>query len=147
MTDPMHSMTLTRTVNAPARAVYAAWTVPDPMSRWLGKVEADVRPGGRYKFESDAGDGKTFVFTGEYLDLEPDRRVKQTFLAGESETPSTYPDEFIKVCLRELSETQTELTLLNDWDGDSIGEDGVEASKAGWSQWFDMMEESLSANR
>ena len=76
MTDPMHSLTLTRAVNAPVRDVYAAWTVPDRMSRWLGKVEADVRPGGRYRFESDAGDGKTFVFTGEYLDLEPGRRVK-----------------------------------------------------------------------
>ena len=143
MTDPMHLMTLTRTVNATARDVYTAWTVSDQISRWLGKVEADVRPGGRYRFESDSREGKTFVFTGEYLVLEPGRRVVQSFLAGEADTPTPYPNEFIEVRLREISETQTELTFINGWNGEAIGEDGIEAAKAAWSQWLDLMEASL----
>lgn len=147
MTDPAHSITLTRTVNAPANAIYAAWTVPDQMGRWLGKVEADVRLGGRYRYESNAGEGKTFIYTGEYLVLEPGSRVVQSFLAGEADTPSLYPDEFIEVRLRELSETQTEMTFINGWNGEAIGEDGVEAAKAGWGQWLDMMEASLAAGK
>ena len=144
MPDPTHSITMIRTVNAPVDAVYAAWTEPDRMARWVGEVEADVRPGGRYRFESDAGDGNTFVFTGEYLALEPGHRVRQTFLAGEADTPNPYPNEFIEVRLRELPEARTELTFLNGWDGEAIGEDGVEAAKAGWNQWLDLMEASLS---
>jgi uncharacterized protein YndB with AHSA1/START domain len=110
------------------------------MARWAGMVEADVRPGGRYRFESDAGDGKTFVFAGEYLALEPGHSVKQAFLAGEAGTPSPYLNEFIEIRLRELPDGRTELAFLNSWDGEALGE----AAKAGWNQWLDMMEASLA---
>jgi hypothetical protein len=57
----------------PVKDIYAAWTMRDRMSRWLGEVEADIRPGCRYRFASDARGGKTFVYTPEYLVLEPGR--------------------------------------------------------------------------
>jgi hypothetical protein len=62
----------------------------------------------------------------------------------EADTPSPYPDEFIEVSLREVSDSRTEMTFLNGWGGEPIGDEGIEAAKAGWSQWFDMLEASLA---
>ena len=53
-------LVLTRTFNGPARIVFEAWTTPELLKRsWIPKsmgvallsCEADVRVGGRYRFE------------------------------------------------------------------------------------------------
>lgn len=140
-----HSLVITREIDAPSRDVYAAWTEPERMERWLGKVAADVRVGGRYRFDSPAEEGKTYTFTGEYQALEEGRRIVQSFLAGEPdpETPNPYPNEFIEIQLRDLGPSRTELTFTNGWDGEAIDEEGLAGARAGWSIWLDMMEKSL----
>lgn len=60
LNSPEHSIVITRDVKAPSRDVYAAWTEPVKMERWLGKVSADVRVGGAYRFESQEG----YIYTG-----------------------------------------------------------------------------------
>ena len=53
-------LVVTRTFNGPARIVFDAWTKPELLKRWwapkstgvsLLSCEADVRVGGRYRFE------------------------------------------------------------------------------------------------
>jgi uncharacterized protein YndB with AHSA1/START domain len=53
-------LVVTRTFNGPARIVFEAWTKPELLKRWwapkstgmsLLSCEADVRVGGRYRFE------------------------------------------------------------------------------------------------
>ena len=53
-------LVVTRTFNGPARIVFEAWTTPELLKRWwapkssgvsLLSCEADVRVGGRYRFE------------------------------------------------------------------------------------------------
>jgi len=57
-------LVVTRTFNAPARVVFEAWTQPELLKRWwapkstgmtLLSCEADVRVGGRYRFEFGHG--------------------------------------------------------------------------------------------
>lgn len=145
MKKPEHSLVITREIEAPSRDVYAAWTEPEKMEPWLGKVTAEVRVGGRYRFETPTDEGKCHVFTGEYLALEEGRRVVQSFLAGEPDpdTPNPYPNEFIDVQLDDLGPSRTRLTFTNGWDGEAIDEEGLAGARAGWSAWFDMMERSL----
>jgi uncharacterized protein YndB with AHSA1/START domain len=71
-------LVVTRTFNAPARIVYEAWTRPELLKLWwvpkssglsLLSCEADVRVGGRYRFEFGQGTSKTMAFFGRYLDV------------------------------------------------------------------------------
>lgn len=150
MNNPTHSVTIARTINASADDLYAAWTDPSIMRRWMGKtVNANVKIGGRYRIENEAADGGVYVHTGEYRVLEPGRRIVQTFLAGRAEPvsagPNPYTDEFIEVTLRPLSPSQTELTFINGWDGEDMDEEGKEAVKEAWSLWLDLLEAALGS--
>lgn len=140
-----YSIILTRQIAASPRVVYAAWTDQEQMTRWLGKVSADVRVGGNYRFESPAPGGKTFVYTGRYLALDENRCVRQSFLAGEPDPakPNPYSDEFIEIRLTEVGPSHTELTFTNGWDGEPLNAEAVDAARAAWSGWLEQMEASL----
>jgi uncharacterized protein YndB with AHSA1/START domain len=85
-------LVITRTFNAPARIVFAAWTTPELLKRWwapkssgmvLVSCEADVRTGGKYRFEfgqegTKSGDAKTVAFFGKYIEVIPNARLVWT---------------------------------------------------------------------
>lgn len=127
MTKPAHSIMLARTINAASQSVYSAWTNPKAKERWLGKVSTNIRAGGRYRFESKAEGGRTYIYTGEYLALEPTRHIIESFLAGEPDPAAAnpYPNEFIEIKLRDLAPSKTELTFINGRDGEAMSEAGT----------------------
>ena len=119
------------------------------MARWLGdKVEADVRVGGRYRYENDGGPDVTYVHAGEYQVLEPDHRIVQSFAAGTTGGDSTapYSNEFIEVRLAPIGTGETQMTFINGWDGDAIEGQDREALEAAWSGWLDRLAALLSPN-
>jgi uncharacterized protein YndB with AHSA1/START domain len=68
---------------APIEEVYAAWTEPSTMARWLSpvghaEVEADVRVGGRFTVVM-VGGGRRIEHTGEYLTVDPPRELSFTW--------------------------------------------------------------------
>lgn len=74
---------VTRTFDAPARLVFAAWTQPELFQKWwvpksMGMVlyacEMDVRVGGRYRL--NFGEGADFF--GRYLEVTPPSRLSWT---------------------------------------------------------------------
>jgi uncharacterized protein YndB with AHSA1/START domain len=76
-----------RTFDAPRDLVWQAFTDPARIPRWWGPhgstavvVEMDVRPGGKWRFISRAPGRDDVPFMGEYLDVEPPDRFKQTFI-------------------------------------------------------------------
>jgi uncharacterized protein YndB with AHSA1/START domain len=81
-------MVVTRSFDAPARIVYEAWTKPELLKRWwapkstgltLISCEADVRAGGKYRFEfSHPAAPKPMVFFGKYLEVIPHSRLVWT---------------------------------------------------------------------
>jgi uncharacterized protein YndB with AHSA1/START domain len=69
----------------PARIVFEAWTKPELLKRWwapkstgvsLLSCEADVRVGGRYRFEFKAS--KPMAFFGRYIEVTPHSRLAWT---------------------------------------------------------------------
>jgi uncharacterized protein YndB with AHSA1/START domain len=138
---PEHAIEIVRVIDAPVDEVYAAWTDPAVMSRWMARsVDADVRVGGRYRNELDAGEAGTFVHTGEYLVLEPGRRIVQTFgVEGGAESP--FRDERLEVTLRPLGPKQTELTFRDGWDGPALDAEDKEAARVAWSGWLDRLQQ------
>jgi uncharacterized protein YndB with AHSA1/START domain len=80
-------LVITRTFNGPARIVFEAWTKPELLKRWwapksmgvsLLSCEADVRAGGRYRFEIGDGASKSMAFFGRYLEVTPPSRLVWT---------------------------------------------------------------------
>src|SRR5699024_941839 len=61
--EPAHVQTLEQTYPAPLADVWAAVTTAERIQRWFLPVSGDLRPGGRYQFEGNAG--------GEILACEP----------------------------------------------------------------------------
>jgi uncharacterized protein YndB with AHSA1/START domain len=77
---------VTRTVNAPARIVFEAWTKPELFKRWwvpksmgmsLLSCDMDVRVGGKYRLEFAHGDLQS-AFFGTYKEVTPHSRLVWT---------------------------------------------------------------------
>jgi uncharacterized protein YndB with AHSA1/START domain len=80
-------LVVTRTFNGPARTVFEAWTKPELLKRWwapksagvsLLSCEADVRVGGRYRFEFGHEASKSVAFFGRYIEVTPYSRLVWT---------------------------------------------------------------------
>ena len=80
-------LVITRTFNGPARTVFEAWTKPELLKLWwapkstgmsLISCEADVRAGGRYRFEIGREGSKPMAFFGQYLEVAPHSRLVWT---------------------------------------------------------------------
>jgi uncharacterized protein YndB with AHSA1/START domain len=81
-------LVITRTFNGPARIVFEAWTRPELLKRWwapkssgvsLISCQADVRVGGRYRFEfGHEGSKPVMAFFGRYIEVIPHSRLVWT---------------------------------------------------------------------
>ena len=76
-------LVVTRTIDGPARLVFAAWTKAELFQRWwvprsmgmkLESCEMDVRAGGRYRLVF----GQGAEFFGRYLEVAPPARLSWT---------------------------------------------------------------------
>jgi uncharacterized protein YndB with AHSA1/START domain len=80
-------LVVTRTFNGSARIVFEAWTTPKLLKRWwapkstgmsLLSCEADVRVGGRYRFEFGHEASRPVAFLGRYIEVTPHSRLVWT---------------------------------------------------------------------
>jgi uncharacterized protein YndB with AHSA1/START domain len=76
---------ITREFDAPKHLVYRAFTEPELVERWwsgergtMTGVEADVRPGGRWRYEMKDDEGTEIAFRGEYREVVPNERLVST---------------------------------------------------------------------
>jgi uncharacterized protein YndB with AHSA1/START domain len=67
-----------RVFDAPREHVFSVWTDPQLIPEWWGEnttvEEMDVRPGGRWRFNTGYG-----AVEGEFREVEPPTRLVQTF--------------------------------------------------------------------
>ena len=76
-------VTFTRTFDAPAPLLFAAWSTPEHLMQWFGPegwpltlCEVDFRVGGRYRFAMTGPSGEQETpFGGEYLEIVPDKKI------------------------------------------------------------------------
>ena len=76
---------ITRTFNGPPRIVFDAWTRPELVQRWwapgsrgVAQCEADVRPGGHYRYVIRLHGGHEFAFSGKYIEVVAPSRLVYT---------------------------------------------------------------------
>jgi uncharacterized protein YndB with AHSA1/START domain len=75
----------TRAFDAPRELVFEAWTNPEHVRHWWGLrestmllCEAEVRPGGSWRYVTTAEDGAEVPFTGVYQEVAPPERLVYT---------------------------------------------------------------------
>ncbi len=80
------ALTLHRVIDAPVEAVWAAWTEPEMLRRWLApgsatvlRAVAEVAVGGTFLVELRDADGRRWLTSGVYREVVPLRRLVHTW--------------------------------------------------------------------
>ncbi len=141
------SITVVRTIAAPIAEVFAAWTDPLLLQRWLapGRCEvleasADARPGGTYRIVVRDPVGNSHVTSGVYREVVPCKRLVQTWVYEGQSSVSPYPT-LLTVDFRELGSGSTEIKLRQD---QLLTPEYREGNREGWRLCLDKLEALLA---
>ncbi len=107
-TDKKNLLEIKRFINAPRERVFAAWTRPEEMAKWLGgehraclSVTADAQVGGQWQIWMKSAQVGETEFHGVYLAVKPPTKLVYTWcwknhpLMGTGETLVTL--EFLEL--------------------------------------------------
>lgn len=134
-------LVITRTFNAPARIVFAAWTKPELMKLWwapkssgvpLRSCEMDVRVGGGYRLEFGHDAATSMAFFGRYIEVEPPSRLVWT--NDESE------DAAVTTVTFEDRDGQTLLTLRELYPSKAALDEAMAGMEDGMPEQFEQLD-------
>jgi uncharacterized protein YndB with AHSA1/START domain len=149
-TPSNREVVVTRVVNAPRRLVFAAWTEPRHLQRWLTGPEGwtmpvceiDLRPGGRWRYVYRKASGKEMTLTGSVLEVVPPER----FVTTESWGPE-WPDTVNTLVLTE-SEGRTTIALTITYISKEARDAALDTGAMdGMNRAFELLDELLDAER
>ncbi|MBL4709938.1 MAG: SRPBCC domain-containing protein [Flavobacteriales bacterium] len=76
------TVTIKRTLKAPIKLVWEAWTQADHIAQWWGPkgmntkvIEHDFKVGGQWKYSMEMPDGNEFISDGVYLEIEEFKKI------------------------------------------------------------------------
>ena len=142
------SLEIRRLIKAPRARVYAAWTDPAELTKWFGpanvetmELTADIRVGGKYRWQCKNPDGEEMVVEGEYRELEPDRKIVFTWQWQDDEDWENQ----VSVVTVELSDAPggTELRLRHEKLPSEASRD---RHTQGWESVLDGLEKFFSGS-
>jgi uncharacterized protein YndB with AHSA1/START domain len=147
MTDEA-GISITRVFDAPRERLWREWTEPERFADWYGgsewevplsTVSMDVRPGGAWHLTMYAPHGNREIhWKGEYREVvEPERLV---FTVSDQPGDDLY--ELVIVVLTDLGDGRTE---MNFEQRGHLAARQYEATRKGWSGFFDRIDERLAA--
>jgi uncharacterized protein YndB with AHSA1/START domain len=140
---PGYAVRIERTFDAPAEAVFDAWTSPEVMRRWFHcepdwetpQIEVDLRVGGKVRVVMRRPDGTEIGASGEYILIDRPRRLEMTW---------TFDDDTSNRQLIELSFSEsagaTTVVMVNS--GISTDE-RRNAQRHGWHGCLDELRKAL----
>ena len=132
------SLTIRRRLNATAAKVYAAWTQPAQLMRWMQPLdnacihaEAEVRVGGRFRVVMRGANGEEHDVSGTYLEVVPHEKL--VFTWAWRSTPER--ESLVTVTLR-ADGLATDLTLKHERFFDEAARD---SHNEGWTSAIDQL--------
>jgi uncharacterized protein YndB with AHSA1/START domain len=143
MTD---AIVITRVFAAPPELVWAAWTTPEQFAVWFGgdqadvpldSVSMDVRSGGTWSARMRLPDGGVMDWTGEYVEVEPPAHLALT-MTDDASRPAREPIDV------RLEETAGGTRMTMSQSGEHLVPEQIEATRAGWNGFFDVLERILT---
>jgi uncharacterized protein YndB with AHSA1/START domain len=141
-----NSVRLHRVIRAPAERVYRAFLDPDALVKWMpphgftGKVHhIDAETGGTYKMSfMNFSTGQTITFGGKYLELVPNKRIRNTDLFDDSNLPG---EMVTTVSMKEVS-CGTELEIMQEGIPEAIP---LEGCYLGWQESLMLLAQLVEA--
>lgn len=131
-------------IAAKPERVFRALTSPEEIVRWWGQEgmykttgwTADFRVGGAWRADGSDHSGEKFSVEGKYLEIDPPRRIVQTWRPSfdEGETKITY--------LLEPTDVGTRVTLRHE--GFANRTDSLRGHTAGWERVFTWLRDFAS---
>jgi uncharacterized protein YndB with AHSA1/START domain len=141
----MSTLRMERTFDAPAQAVFDAWTSEEVMRRWwhAGRdwetpvAEVDLRVGGAVRVVMrDPHKGVEYGGGGYYTEVDPPRRLVFTWVWDDSPTR-----QLIEIDFEETGGVTTvRFTHRDLWD-----EEAVRSHEDGWGRVFDNLARTLES--
>src|SRR5215207_2133579 len=137
-------LVITRTFNGPARIVFEAWTKPELLKRWwapkstgvpLLSCEADVRVGGRYRFEFGHDASNSMAFFGKYIEVTPHSRLVWTNEEGD--------DGAVTAVTFEEQDGKTLLVLHELYPSKDALDEALAGMEGGMPEQFEQLDELL----
>jgi uncharacterized protein YndB with AHSA1/START domain len=136
------SLTIKRRFKAPPAKVFAAFTDPEKIKRWMGPGEivaqraaTDPRVGGHYRIEMHAPNGEPHNVGGIYREVVTNEKL--VFTWSWDAAPPDEPYESLVTVLFKPDGDGTLLTLTHEKLFDEKSRDG---HQHGWIGAFDKME-------
>ena len=141
-----NTVKLHRVLKAPAERIYKAFLDPEAMVKWLpphgftGKVhEMDATVRGKYKMSfTNFSSGQSHSFGGEYLELEPGKRIKNT----DSFDDPNMPGEMVTTVDLRQTMVGTEVNITQEGIPEMIP---VEACYLGWQESLTLLAQLVEA--
>lgn len=132
---PTHTVRLHRVLRAPAERIYRAFLDPDALVKWMpphgftAQVhQLDARVGGTYRMSfCNFSTGKSHSFGGEYLELVPNERIRNSDRFDDPQLPGSMQTTVI---LKGVS-CGTELSIVQEGIPAVIP---VESCYLGWQE-------------
>jgi uncharacterized protein YndB with AHSA1/START domain len=145
--SPGYMLRIERTFEAPAEAVFDAWTSPEVMRRWwhagpeweTPEAEADLRIGGKVRVVMRKSDGYEVEAQGQYTLIERPHRLEMTWTF--SDDPSG-TQQLIELAFSE-SEGATTVVMVNSGIATDERRD---AQDYGWRACFDELVRALASS-
>jgi uncharacterized protein YndB with AHSA1/START domain len=135
--DQMTALEREVRIEAPPEAVFEFFTDPEKMVRWMGvRADLDPRPGGALRIDVT---GK-HVASGEYVELDPPRRVVFTWGWEGDEVPVSPGQSTVEVTL-EPDGDGTRLRFVHSGLPDAAS---VEQHGHGWDNYLGRLEQAAA---
>jgi len=145
-TEAAPRLVIRRKFAVPRERVFAAWTQPEQMRQWAGpgeiragEVEADVRPGGKYRIAMLLPDGDTYVVRGVYREVRAPEFLSYTW-KWEEDKPEDEVETLVSIAFNDLGK-ETELVLTHEQFASAESRDNHEH---GWAGALDKLEKMLA---
>jgi uncharacterized protein YndB with AHSA1/START domain len=136
------SLTIKRRLQAPPAKVFAAWTDPEKIKRWMGpgeivtqRAEADPRVGGHYRIEMRSPNGEGHNVGGVYSEVIADEKL--VFTWSWDAVPPDQPHKSLVTVTFKPDGDGTLLTLTHEKLFDEQSRDG---HQHGWIGALDKLE-------
>ena len=137
-----------RVINAPPAQVYAAWTDPNILAKWLGSPEVtvteadvDARKGGGYRVVMRGTDtGRINTLFGTYRELSFAERLVFTWQSQRADGTIS-PESVVTVDLAPVEGARTEIRLTH---ARLSTEDARRSVRRGWGSSFDKLDSLLA---
>ena len=134
-----------RVLPAAPSDVFAAFTDPNKLAKWLGpegftvpSLELDPRVGARYRIEMQPPEGDPFYLTGEFREVDPPVRLAYTFVYEDPDPDDV--DTLVELSFRDLGGS-TEVVFAQG-PFKTAARRGLH--RDGWTDSFDKLEQFIS---